>query len=503
LKSARSLLDRIELLKEKPLCFTLNRSQDDDRLSAHFYDRDVLQVIKKLEDCKCITTIENISQSVKYSDGKWELHDTDYVPSGFPNCVLLLQVLNLRNDGSLDLNTGREKYIRGEMHRKWRNSQVKPRNIVMGIAGNASVGLSSLIPQDFPEANMNQNLGLVVLKDKALIVREEIEVNEQYVVDYLNSSFGFAQLIRYGGFRSSQAGLSTQEIKSILLPIPKKDIQDKIVENAHEHLERAWHFEEKFREHSRELSGLLEKKLGETLPNITNEPFACDPTRITDRFDYYSNSPDCKRLAAYLTMIEKSGKTQLVLGEGLLAKDRRIGKKLADELRTETFKYVDIDDVNKDVGTIDSNQEDILIKLPTRARQFIKENDVLIPTPIGSTKGITIVSGEYDGHICSTGFLVIKSKNYDDALLFFGLFKSEIVQRQLFYLQSGSVQPSIAYKTFEHEVKIPIPNDPLKSQLLEKVKQTLTEARTMKQQFEQERACFEESFAESIKALLQ
>jgi len=197
MKYIENTLNRLTIIKKNPLCFTFNFKDSDDKISAHFYDITTLELIKKLENSKHITKIGKISKSVKYSDGKWELKYTDYVPEEYPNRVLLLQISNLRNDGNLDIETGIEKYITNELHQKWKNSQVKSGNIVTAIT--ATIGVSSLIPEGFPEANLNQALGLIVLKEHCTVNNEKRIINKDYVVTYLNSVFAVSQFMRYGG----------------------------------------------------------------------------------------------------------------------------------------------------------------------------------------------------------------------------------------------------------------------------------------------------------------
>ena len=76
---------------------------------------------------------------------------------------------------------------------------------------------------------------------------------------------------------------------------------------------------------------------------------------------------------------------------------------------------------------IQGYKEDILFNLPTRARQIIQTNDILLPRPIGSTEEIAIVPEEYVNQLCSTGFIIIRSKNYDNALLLWSILKSDLV----------------------------------------------------------------------------
>jgi len=472
-------LKRVVVVGKEPLCFVLKFVETDDKISAHFYDTASLDLIRRIEASKHVTSIGEISQSVKYSDGKWELRFTDYVPTEYPNRVLLLQVSNLRSDGHIDTETGIEKYLPLELHQRWKHSQVKAGDIIIAITGT-TIGIASIVPEGFPEANLNQALGHIVLKKAFELGERSIEINKEYVLTYLNSKFGKTQVLRYGGFRAGQGGLSTGEVKSILIPLFEEPIQYKIMDQTKEHRTNAYSYGKRLLEKAEEITFLLENVIGEKMPRKSQQTFLCYPQVLGDRIDCLYNSPDIKELQAYLSKLEKEGKLQLIKGEGITAKDRGISKKIYEERELEIFKYIDIDNVNKEVGSIEGFTEDFLLKLPTRARQIIKENDVLIPTPIGSTKGICIVPKEFEGQICSTGFIVVETKSYDEALWYFAILKSNIVQKQFYHFQSGSIQPSVSLKAFEKNVQMPIPKDAWKEKYSEQVKIAMNELLRLK-----------------------
>lgn len=363
-------LNRLSILNKKPLCFTFDFKDSDDKISVHFYDVTTLKLIKKLEESKKITKIGKISRSVKYSDGKWELKYTDYVPEEYPNRVLLLQISNLRNDGNLDIETGVEKYISNKLHQKWKNSQVKSGNIVTAIT--ATIGVSSIIPKGFPEANLNQALGLIVLKDYCTVNNEKRTINKEYVVTYLNSIFAVSQLMRYGGFRAGQSGLSTAEIKSVLIPIFEPKTQDTIMEQTKSHRTHAYSYEMAYFEKANSFLNLFETVLGEKLPQENKNTFICEPENLGDRFDSTYNSPNLQKLHSYLRALKDEGKIDLVKGKKILAKNRKINKDIFEKQKLELFRYVDINKVNKEVGSFDDFRENLLMDLPTRARLFIK-----------------------------------------------------------------------------------------------------------------------------------
>lgn len=136
--------------------------------------------------------------------------------------------------------------------------------------------------------------------------------------------------------------------------------------------------------------------------------------------------------------------------------------------------------------------------LPSRARQMIKENDILLPRPILSTEKIVIIPKEFEGQICSTGFIVIRNKDFDEACLITAILKSPIVQRQLFLMQSGSIQPDISPNDFK-KVTIPIPKSQNeKDKIISDFKNGLKDAENQRGNYNKKRKEVEQTFLKQI-----
>lgn len=462
------LLNRVSVRRdESPMIFVLDNDKSDDKISCHYYNPIALQTFIELENGNDVTTIKDITNSVKYGAGKWELNYTDYVPQEYLGAVLLLQVSNLNSDGTLNLETGREKYIKRELHDKWLSSQVKPNNIAIAITGT-TIGLSSLIPDNFPEANLNQALGIMDLKDKVTLNNTVRSINKEYIITYLNSGYANVQFKRYGSFRSGQSGLATGEIKKVMIPIPENSVQNEIVSKIHKAKTEIQKAINEYNQVINDISELFES-IFPIKYNYTQHTFYVD-TLKHDRLDYLYNSKELEAINLFLKVLTEQKMVELVSPSKYHDKSRMISKSKYELLKYSTFKYVDIDNVDKEIGFIRGHQEDVLLKLPTRARQIMKTNDVLLPSPIGSTKGVSIVSPEYDNQLCSTGFLQLKASSMDEALMLFAILKSTLMQRYFYLVQSGCIQPSIAKKIFNEEIKIPLPIGNYKNDLDKKIK---------------------------------
>jgi type I restriction enzyme, S subunit len=73
-----------------------------------------------------------------------------------------------------------------------------------------------------------------------------------------------------------------------------------------------------------------------------------------------------------------------------------------------TFRYVDIGSVDRDTKSIANVTEVPAVAAPSRARQLLKGDDVLVSTVRPNLNAVAIVPPELEGAIASTGFTVLR-----------------------------------------------------------------------------------------------
>lgn len=211
--------------------------------------------------------------------------------------------------------------------------------------------------------------------------------------------------------------------------------------------------------------------------------FIVSGEEINDRLDCYSHSPIYNKLVNKLRSGERKGKFDLIPASDLNIIEDTIKKKEYDKIETNNYKYLRLGDTDKDLGLILGIEEDLLINLPTRARQKIETNDILISRPIGSTEGVVKVPEELNNQLCSTGFIIIRPEDEDEALLLWAIMKSDLVQKQFFYLQSGHSQPEITPENFKEKILIPLPNKRVRDKIIDAVKKDIKEAKHYKKKY--------------------
>jgi len=108
-----------------------------------------------------------------------------------------------------------------------------------------------------------------------------------------------------------------------------------------------------------------------------------------------------------------------------------------------TFLYVDITSVSNVEKKITDAKSLLGKSAPSRARQVIREGDVIVATTRPNLNAVALVPPELDDQICSTGFCVLRAT--DDVLpdFLFAFVRSESFIQALSDLVKGALYPAI------------------------------------------------------------
>lgn len=82
------------------------------------------------------------------------------------------------------------------------------------------------------------------------------------------------------------------------------------------------------------------------------------------------------------------------------------------EKQSGTFRYVDISSVDNEKKEIIQDSEIEFSNAPSRAKQIIKTNDVLVATVRPNLNAVALVPDSLNNEICSTGFCVLRAKEH-------------------------------------------------------------------------------------------
>ena len=129
-------------------------------------------------------------------------------------------------------------------------------------------------------------------------------------------------------------------------------------------------------------------------------------------------------------------------------------------LRTEpddTFQYIDLGAVDQSLKRIVGAREVLCAEAPSRAKQLIKANDVLVSTVRPNLNGVAQVGHELDGSTASTGFCVLRPRaNTLSSSYLFHWVKTEQFIADMVRKATGASYPAVSDKTIlESTIAVP------------------------------------------------
>ena len=184
--------------------------------------------------------------------------------------------------------------------------------------------------------------------------------------------------------------------------------------------------------------------------------FVVPPEELnTARLDAFYYAPDLHNTRAAMTKRAEEGHIAI-----LKATDFAIIPTLkGDEVkrcRGNVFRYFEIGDVTPE-GAITKYTVDTFENLPTRARLRVRTNDVIFAKNNSSRGTALIIPPEFDGHLVTTGFIGVRPKDNEEALLLWSIFTSETFRKQIYYLAITAVQPEVREDIFREQFMLPVP----------------------------------------------
>jgi len=111
----------------------------------------------------------------------------------------------------------------------------------------------------------------------------------------------------------------------------------------------------------------------------------------------------------------------------------------------ETFFYVDIGSVDNTIKQIAERKEIAVSAAPSRAKQILRQGDVLVSMTRPNLNAVALVRQELDGAIGSTGFHVLRSRSTEPSWLFYAVQTQDFVSAMCDVVQ-GALYPAIRPK---------------------------------------------------------
>ncbi|MCD7837898.1 MAG: restriction endonuclease subunit S [Clostridiales bacterium] len=435
----RDLLERLEIS-----IIPLRDINENLRFEAEHFQRKYHRLFATMNTLDCRPIKELIASPV-HTGSTPSMKEPRYYEGGvYP----LIKTDNLRENAVVGEFTD---HLTQQGYDKLKNVHLQPDDIIVTIIGATYdvIGRCALVRTNILPATINQNIALI-RPDRRQIVPE-------YFVTYLNSRYGRLYL-EYLSRQANQVNLNCREIEEVLVPLFSLDFQGKIgniVRAAYEKLTSA---ENIYRDADR----LLMQELGLSEFTPSREQISVRSFKDimqTGRIDAEYYQPKYDDLADKMKLFSHD---TVESGCNVYEVDFKPDK-------NAKYKYIELANIGT-FGEINSCTYDFGSELPSRARRIVHSGNIIISSIEGSLQSCAIITDDYDGALCSTGFYVIDSDKINSETLLV-LFKSAPMQVLLKQQCTGTILTAFSRDGL---LTIPLPN--VSADLQDKVKSCITES---------------------------
>ena len=110
-----------------------------------------------------------------------------------------------------------------------------------------------------------------------------------------------------------------------------------------------------------------------------------------------------------------------------------------------SFDYIDLSSVDKGTKSIASTERYECSDAPSRARQLVETDDVLVATVRPNLNGVALVNCAHHGMTASTGYCVLRpDKNKLDSRFLFHWVKTDVFVRRMVDVATGANYPAVS-----------------------------------------------------------
>jgi len=375
--------------------------------------------------------------------------------------VQILLAQNIRHN-RLDFSTA--AYMSRSVVDQIARNRLVPNDVVMTRSG-ANFGDAAVYKGNPPEIYACADCLIIRLRG----------IPGGYLSTYLNTEIGRALLTR-GAYGMAQPHIAPNYLYTMQLPrfgsSFERDI-DNMVEQAYE-------CEEVSKDLYAEAEVLLLAELGLDDLDLSYQPtYARDFSQAwaTERLDAEYFQPKYQRA---MEIMARSRKT---IGDVARLAKRRFEPRLG-----KPFQYIEIGDLDQ---TGHAESKTVLgEEAPSRAQGIVKVGDVITSTVRPIRRLSALIEPEQDGHVCSSGFAVLKPTDIEPEVLLVYL-RLPVVCEILDLHTSASMYPAIS-TTDLLNVPIPIPADKVRARVVELVQESRVSHQQAKRLLEEAKRRVEE-----------
>lgn len=387
----------------------VNSDNELFRIDAEYFKADVLELEYKIKNKKW-GYLGQISKSI-INFGAYSLcNHIEFIDNGVP-------YLNVGNIGDGIIDYKQAPKIKAQLSQDvlWK-SLVKENQVLLTIAG--TIG-NAAIANNLPKhCNSNQAIANIDLNN---------DVSPYYLTIFLNCKYGKSQTKRLT-ISSVQPNLLLTQVKKIKTYLASSEFRE-LIEKQYKLVLDMLSLSEASYQQAQDLFlselGLTNWQPKHQLTFIKNYSDTEQAGRIDAEYYQPKYEEIIKAIQSYSGGWDTLGNLVAIKGKNYNPKDK------------QKYKYIELANISGN-GEITDCMIEKGQELPTRARRKVTAGDVIVSSIEGSLSSIALIENEYNEALCSTGFHVINSKEFNSETLLV-MLKSMAGQLQLKKGCSGTI----------------------------------------------------------------
>lgn len=436
--------------------FITNRGEIEGRMDPYYYKPEFERLVEALKTSGlALKRLGDISEDIKNGStptgGSFENEGIPYFRS---------QDFSLYD---FEIN----QFITLKFHKKIFRSAIKGGDVLIAVVG-ATLGVIGYVPDSIKEANINQNVARIRVKDK--------NIKSKYLAVFLNSSVGQNLIMRKATI-TTQAYLNNNLLSKIIIPVPPIDIQNKIVAI----MDKAYATKKDNETTAKALLDSIDDyvlgELGIEMPEVDEK--MCFVVKASDvsggRIDPYYYKPKFEVMAERLESGKYENK-QL----GNFINNIHYGASVKNKYVNSGIPFLRI--LNLKPNKIDISN---VVQLPNKTRKelgnaFVKKGDMLISRS-GTIGVVAVIPPEADGYAFGSFMIKFVLNNDIDkryiAIWLNSSFGKNLIRRK----RIGAVQGNITIPAIK-SLKIPVPPIDIQNKIADEVSKRMEQAKSLEEE---------------------
>ena len=436
----------------------------DLRIEAEFYQKKYVKLIQLLNNHKCVNLSELVSKPIQTG------HTPSMSNSSFyGGTIKFIKTDNLRVN---EICPPFANYLTKLGNDEIKRTELQANDIITTIIGAtySVIGRSCIIHEDILPANINQNIAHI-RPDRNKILPEFLNV-------YLNSKYG-KLFLEYLSRQMEQVNLNCNEVGMVKVPIFtdmfQKTIETKVKSAYSKKTESTQLYAAAENQLLEEL-GLKGWQPGNQNVNVKTLKESFLSSGRLDAEYYQSKYEDIEKRLMQFKKVDVLGNLCRINTDNVIPKTGKF------------YQYIELANI-KTNGEISGCTFDLGENLPTRARQVVRENQVIVSSIEGSLQSCALVPKEYDGAFCSTGFYVVQSGSINSETLLI-LLKLNPIQQLFRKACSGTILTGMNYEQFSN-ILLPFPDKTIQDDISAKIQKSFALKAESKRLLEEAKMMFE------------